>query len=62
MQAALAQDMPSATAPAPYAFVPPSASDARSPCPALNTLANHGYMCASPASSSLSQLTLLEVA
>jgi hypothetical protein len=52
MQAALAQDMPSATAPAPYAFVPPSASDARSPCPALNTLANHGYMYASPASSS----------
>ena len=25
-------------------YAPPSPSDDRSPCPALNTLANHGYM------------------
>ncbi|KAJ7657778.1 Chloroperoxidase [Mycena polygramma] len=27
-----------------HAFVPAGASDKRSPCPALNTLANHGYL------------------
>ncbi|TFK48241.1 Cloroperoxidase [Heliocybe sulcata] len=27
-----------------HAFIPPSASDSRAPCPALNTLANHGYL------------------
>ncbi|KZT19746.1 Cloroperoxidase [Neolentinus lepideus HHB14362 ss-1] len=27
-----------------HAFIPPSPSDSRSPCPALNTLANHGYL------------------
>ena len=25
-------------------YAPPTLSDDRSPCPALNTLANHGYM------------------
>ncbi|KAJ7088816.1 Peroxidase, family 2-domain-containing protein [Mycena belliarum] len=25
-------------------FIPPTSSDIRSPCPALNTLANHGYI------------------
>ena len=28
-----------------HAFIPPQAGDIRSPCPALNTMANHGYMC-----------------
>ena len=27
-----------------HSFIPPSFSDLRSPCPALNALANHGYM------------------
>ena len=27
-----------------HPFVPPGSSDLRSPCPALNALANHGYM------------------
>ncbi|KZT19742.1 Cloroperoxidase [Neolentinus lepideus HHB14362 ss-1] len=27
-----------------HAFIPPTSSDSRSPCPALNTLANHGYL------------------
>ncbi|KZT19754.1 Cloroperoxidase [Neolentinus lepideus HHB14362 ss-1] len=27
-----------------HAFILPSSSDSRSPCPALNTLANHGYL------------------
>lgn len=27
-----------------FAFIPPTESDSRSPCPALNTLANHGYL------------------
>ncbi|TFY72975.1 heme-thiolate peroxidase [Dentipellis fragilis] len=28
----------------PHAFVPPTSSDSRSPCPALNALANHSYL------------------
>lgn len=28
-----------------YAFAPPQEGDVRSVCPALNTMANHGYMC-----------------
>jgi hypothetical protein len=28
----------------PHAFCPGQASDSRSPCPAINTLANHGYI------------------
>ncbi|KAJ3111275.1 hypothetical protein HK100_002741 [Physocladia obscura] len=27
-----------------HAYVPPQATDSRSPCPALNILANHGYL------------------
>ncbi|KAI0915491.1 hypothetical protein AcV5_003697 [Taiwanofungus camphoratus] len=27
-----------------HPFVPPSADDSRSPCPAMNALANHGYL------------------
>lgn len=28
-----------------YAFSAPQEGDVRSVCPALNTMANHGYMC-----------------
>ncbi|TDL18388.1 Cloroperoxidase [Rickenella mellea] len=28
----------------PHAFCPPTEGDSRAPCPALNTLANHGYL------------------
>ncbi|KAF8063989.1 hypothetical protein FPV67DRAFT_1503095 [Lyophyllum atratum] len=28
----------------PFAFIPPNSSTSRSPCPALNALANHGYV------------------
>ncbi|KAF8529447.1 hypothetical protein JB92DRAFT_2860693 [Gautieria morchelliformis] len=31
----------------PHAFCPKTDSDSRGPCPALNTLANHGYLCVS---------------
>ncbi|KAJ6542849.1 Chloroperoxidase [Mycena capillaripes] len=32
------------SAPTDYPFIPADASDRRSPCPALNALANHGYL------------------
>ena len=32
-----------------HSFIPPGPSDLRSPCPALNALANHGYMYAAVA-------------
>src|SRR6266851_1780329 len=32
-------------APDPRRFIPPSAGDSRSPCPALNALANHSILC-----------------
>ncbi|KAJ7030091.1 hypothetical protein C8F04DRAFT_1187054 [Mycena alexandri] len=35
---------PSPSAPRDYTFIPAGASDKRSPCPALNALANHGYL------------------
>src|SRR6266404_3908064 len=28
-----------------HSFIPPSAGDSRSPCPALNALANHSILC-----------------
>jgi hypothetical protein len=28
----------------PHAYIAPKATDSRAPCPALNTMANHGYM------------------
>src|SRR4051812_19538700 len=28
----------------PHPYIPPGSGDYRSPCPALNTLANHGYL------------------
>ncbi|KAJ6476386.1 hypothetical protein C8R45DRAFT_1077286 [Mycena sanguinolenta] len=36
--------LPAAPAPKDYPFIPAETSDKRSPCPALNALANHGYL------------------
>ncbi|KAH9951679.1 Cloroperoxidase [Amylocystis lapponica] len=33
-----------ATSPSQHSYVPPVIGDSRSPCPALNALANHGYL------------------
>ena len=41
----------------PHSYTPPSVTDCRSPCPALNALANHGYLYVSLAYSMCSSAT-----
>lgn len=40
-----------------HAYCPPQKGDIRSVCPALNTMANHGFMCASSSSQLISMYT-----
>ncbi|TDL18400.1 Cloroperoxidase [Rickenella mellea] len=44
-----------------HVYVSPSADDSRSPCPALNTLANHGYLLSAPTSFITSACSLVSV-
>jgi hypothetical protein len=42
--------------PASGQFIPPTASDSRSPCPLLNTLSNHGFMARNGLNISISEM------